>query len=81
MLLLSLVNVWLNYFLSTERTGYVYLIGLGIVIQAALMVFFHGQLWHLPAIMSANGLWLTLAGGFIFYRSRNRQSSIINRQS
>jgi O-antigen/teichoic acid export membrane protein len=69
MLLLSLVNVWLNYFLSTERTGYVYLIGLGIVIQAVLMVFFHDQLWHLPAIMSANGLWLTLAGVIIFYRS------------
>ena len=70
MLLLSLANVWLNYFLSTERTGYIYLIGIGIVVQAVLMVLFHDQLWHLPAIMSANGLWLTLAGGIIFYQSR-----------
>ncbi len=79
MLLLSLVNVWLNYFLSTERTNYVYLIGVGIGVQVVLMVLFHDQLWHLPAIMSANGLWLTLAGVIIFYRSRNRQSSFVNR--
>ncbi len=79
MLLLSLANVWLNYFLSTERTSYVYLIGIGILVQAVLMVLFHDHLWHLPAIMSANGLWLTLAGGVIFYRSQNRQSSMANR--
>ncbi len=70
MLLLSLVNVWLNYFLSTDRTGYVYLIGIGIVAQVMMMGLFHDQLWQLPAIMSANGFWLTLAGGVIFYRSR-----------
>ena len=39
MLLLSLSNVWLNYFLSTEWTYYVYLIGVGIVLQLGAMIF------------------------------------------
>lgn len=76
MLLLSLVNVWLNYFLSTEKTDYVYLIGLGIFLQFSFMMLFHDELWHLPAIMSANGAWLLLAGGILFYRSRQKQSPL-----
>jgi O-antigen/teichoic acid export membrane protein len=66
MLLLSLANVWLNYYLSTELPQFVYLIGLGIVVQAGLMAAFHSELWHLPAAMAVNGFWLTLAGGAVF---------------
>ncbi len=74
MLLLSLVNVWLNYFLSIEQTEYVYLIGVGIVGQIILMGLFHKALWHLPAIMAMNGLWLTLAGGVRFWQTRSLES-------
>lgn len=70
LLLLALSNVWLNYFLSTERPQYVYLIGVGIVIQLTLMLLFHDALWQLPAAMAVNGLWLTVAGGVIFWRTR-----------
>ncbi|MBK8987629.1 MAG: oligosaccharide flippase family protein [Chloroflexi bacterium] len=66
MLLLSLANVWLNFYLSTEWPRFVYLIGLGILVQAGLMIAFHSQLWHLPAAMAVNGLWLTLAGGVVY---------------
>lgn len=74
MLLLSLTNVWLNYFLSLEQTVYVYLIGVGIGLQALLMFLFHDELWQLPAAMIANGLWLTLIGGVIFWLGRQRQA-------
>ena len=72
MLFLSLVSVWLFYFLSIERTGYVYFIGVGVLIQVVAITLFHDQLWYLPVIMTASGLWLTLAGGVIFYRSRQQ---------
>lgn len=72
MLLLSLTNVWLNYFLSTEWTSFVYLIGVAILLQAALMWRFHDALWQLPAAMVASGLWLTAAGVIAFWRQRRR---------
>ena len=76
MLLLSLSNVWLNYFLSTERTRFVYLIGLAIILQAGLMVAFHEELWQLPAAMIVSGVWLTLAGTGIFWSSRRRRKQV-----
>lgn len=72
MLLLSLSNVWLNYFLSTEWTYYVYLIGLGIVLQLGTMILFHDELWQMPAAMVVTGLWLNLAGLIIFFWRRQR---------
>jgi O-antigen/teichoic acid export membrane protein len=77
MLLLSLTNVWLNYFLSTESTFFVYFVGLGIALQAGLMFLFHEALWQLPAAMAANGLWLTLVGLVAFWRGgRNKTPSV-----
>ncbi|WP_420644331.1 oligosaccharide flippase family protein [Candidatus Leptofilum sp.] len=70
MLLLSLSNVWLNYFLSTEWTTYVYLIGLGILLQLGAMIVFHDALWQMPAAMVVTGLWLNLAGLIIFFWRR-----------
>jgi len=75
MLLLSLTNVWLNYFLSTERTYFVYIIGISIVVQAALMFMFHEELWQLPAAMALNGLWLTLVGAGIFWWGRRQRAA------
>lgn len=70
MLLLSLANVWLNYFLSTDWTYYVYLVAIGVFIQAGLMATFHTELWHLPAAMAVNGLWLTAVGGIVFVKQQ-----------
>lgn len=70
MALLSLSNVWLNYFLSLDNTKFVYLIWLAIPIQALLMSQYHHTLLHFPAIITLNGLWLTLAGGIIFWRTK-----------
>lgn len=73
MTLLSLANVWLNYFLSLNETRFVYLIWVAIVAQVALMTIFHQELWHLPAIAAGSGLWLTVAGAILFWRTRRRQ--------
>jgi O-antigen/teichoic acid export membrane protein len=70
MLFLSLANVWLNYFLSTDRTHYVYLVAVGVLIQGGLMANFHAELWQLPVAMAVNGLWLTVAGGLIFIKQQ-----------
>jgi O-antigen/teichoic acid export membrane protein len=68
MTLFALVSVWLHYYLSTDRVGYVYLVLVGVAVQVLLMILFHDALWHLPAIMSANALWLVLAGGVMLSR-------------
>ncbi len=73
MLLQSLSNVWLNYFLSTEWTRYVYLVGLGIVLQLGTMILFHDAIWQLPAAMAVTGLWLNLAGIIIYFWRRRRE--------
>ena len=70
MALLSLSQVWLHYFLSTDGSVFVYLIWVGIVIQIVLMSLFHGEMWHLPAIAASNGLWLTGAGLLLYLRER-----------
>jgi hypothetical protein len=67
MLLLSLSNVWLNYFLSTEWPQYDYLIGVGIVLQVGAMILFHDAVLQLPAAMVITGLWLNFAGIIIYF--------------
>jgi O-antigen/teichoic acid export membrane protein len=73
MLLQSLANVWLNYFLSTEWPRYVYLVGAAILLQGGMMLLVHDQIWHLPAAMAINGGWLTVAGGVIFWQRRRKR--------
>jgi hypothetical protein len=72
MALLSLANVWLNYFLSLDVTRYVYLVWVATILQAILMSLFHSELWHLPAIAAGNGLWLFIAGIFIYRQERHK---------
>lgn len=66
MMLLSLANVWLNYFLSTERTRFVYLVWAAIFIQFATMSVWHDALWQLPIAMIVSGFWLTAAGTAVY---------------
>ncbi len=73
MLLLSLANVWLNYYLSTEWTSFVYLIAVAVVLQALFMWLYHDELWQLPAAMAVSGLWLNAAGAVAYWR-RDRQA-------
>ena len=68
--LLALSNVWLYYFLSIEQTTYVKFIGISIFIQLGLMMTFNSALWHLPAAMIVNGLFLCIMGFILFKRSR-----------
>lgn len=70
MALMALSNVWLNYFLALEQRAYVYVVWLAILVQTLLILLFHDRLLDFPRIIAANGLWLTLAGGFLFWRTR-----------
>lgn len=72
MALMSLANVWLNYFLALEQRLYIYLVWLAILLQTVLFAVFHANLLDFPRIIAANGLWLTLAGGLLFWRARRR---------
>ncbi len=69
MWLLSLLNVWLNYFLSIDQPHYVILIWVGVIAQSIAFSLWHSQLWQLPTIMLVNALWLTIAGVLMFARS------------
>ena len=40
----ALVNVWLNYFLSVERIGFVYVLPVAVAVQLALLTLFHATL-------------------------------------
>lgn len=66
MLLLSLANVWLNYYLSVERTRFVFLIWTAVLTQFAAMFFFHDALWQLPVVMAISGLWLTVMATAVY---------------
>ncbi|MGB1251016.1 MAG: oligosaccharide flippase family protein [Candidatus Promineifilaceae bacterium] len=70
---LSLMNVWLNYFLSLDQPHYVLLVWVGVAIQASAFFIWHDYLWQLPTAMALNGLWLTIAGGIVFRRQRRSQ--------
>ncbi|MDJ0756191.1 MAG: oligosaccharide flippase family protein [Ardenticatenaceae bacterium] len=67
MTFLSLVNVWLNYFLSLKLYGFTLIVWIGVVVQVLLIWFAAAELWHVPAILAANGLWLSIVG-VIFFR-------------
>jgi O-antigen/teichoic acid export membrane protein len=71
MTLLSLVNVWLNYFLSTERTRFVFIIWAGVIFQLAAMILYHGELWHLPLVVVINSFWVALSGLVLWLVSRH----------
>jgi O-antigen/teichoic acid export membrane protein len=66
MLLLSLGNVWLNFYLSVERINFVYLIWTAVVLQAGFMTMFHDALWQLPAAMAVTGTLLTVAATAVY---------------
>ena len=70
MWLLSLTNVWLNYFLSLNQTRFVALIWVGVVAQYVAFTIWNDALWQLPTIMAVNALWLTVAGAIIFRFNR-----------
>ncbi len=76
MWLLSLTNVWLNYFLSLNRVRIVYLIWTGVITQYIAFNIWHDQLWHLPTVMAINALWLTVAGAILFVRSSREVTSL-----
>lgn len=73
MWLLSMMNVWLYYFLSIDQTHFVPIVWIGVLIQIVSFTIWHDFLWQLPAAMALNGLWLTITGWLFFVWQRRKQ--------
>lgn len=61
----SLAGLFSQYFLCIGKTKCVYLMGIGIPLQAILIFAFHTSLWQIIAIM--NGVMLAILLPLIFY--------------
>ena len=63
----ALVNVWLNYFLSVERTGFVYIMPIAVVVQFALLALFHASLVHVATLVMLTSAGLLIVAEIWFY--------------
>jgi len=52
MFLCSLINLFLQYFLSIQKINCTYFVGIGAVLQIALISFWHNALWQIVLIMN-----------------------------
>lgn len=65
MFLCTLINLFLQYFLSIHKTKCAYLAGIGVLLQIILISIFHNNLWQIIWIM--NGVMLLTLALLIFY--------------
>lgn len=56
------VNLWLNYTLATQRTRYVYLLGMALLVQVSGLVLFHENLLQIALVQVTAGVVGNLTG-------------------
>ncbi|MBN1641081.1 MAG: oligosaccharide flippase family protein [Anaerolineae bacterium] len=56
----ALTYVWMNYYLSVQRAGYVYALLVGALVQLALLALCHATLTQMAAMVAATSLGLVL---------------------
>ncbi|MCA9980522.1 MAG: hypothetical protein KDD89_06815, partial [Anaerolineales bacterium] len=56
------VNLWLNYTLATQRTRYVYLLGMALLVQVSGLVLFHDTLLQIALVQVTAGVVGNLTG-------------------
>lgn len=54
----ALVNVWLNYFLSVEQTGFVYALAAALIAQLVLLTLYHDTLTQVAIVLAVTGAGL-----------------------
>lgn len=66
----ALVNVWLNYFLSVERAGFVYALPVAVAAQFALLALFHATLVQVVTVvtLSSGGVLAVAEVWFHFHK-------------
>jgi O-antigen/teichoic acid export membrane protein len=68
----ALVNVWLNYFLSVERSGFVYALPVCLVVQFTALALFHASLAQVAIVVAVCSAGLLVFAGLWFYLSMSR---------
>lgn len=73
----ALVNVWLNYFLSVEQTGFVYALPVAVAAQFALLTLFHATLVQVVTVVALTGAGVLAVAEvwFRFHRTNSRQGA------
>ncbi len=72
MFLYSLINAFSRYFLAIHKTKYVYLIGIGVLLQVILISIWHSSLWQIVWIMNVvMAITLALLIGYYFKCAKN----------
>jgi O-antigen/teichoic acid export membrane protein len=56
----AMTYVWMNYYLSVQRTGFVYVLPVGALVQLALLALFHATLTQMATAVAATGVGLSL---------------------
>ncbi len=74
----ALVNVWLNYFLSVEQTGFAYVLPAVVAAQFALLALFHASLIQVTTVvaLTSAGVLALAEGWFHFYKKRARRKGV-----
>ncbi|PIS39179.1 MAG: hypothetical protein COT33_03370 [Candidatus Nealsonbacteria bacterium CG08_land_8_20_14_0_20_38_20] len=73
----SLISLFSQYFLATRQIGFVYLIGIGALLQAILISLFHNNLWQVVWIMNTVML-ITLVLLIIYYFKTQKSYEPVN---
>jgi O-antigen/teichoic acid export membrane protein len=68
----ALVNVWLNYFLSIERSGFVYALLVGLVVQFVALTLFHASLAQVAMVVATCSAGLLVFATCWFYLFANQ---------
>lgn len=69
----ALVNVWLNYYLSVERGGFVYALAVAVGVQLVLLVLFHANLVQVATVLVVTSACLLVAAEVWYRVPRGRQ--------
>ena len=56
----AMAYVWMNYYLSVQRTGFVYLLPAAAVVQFALLALFHATVTQMALMVAVTGIGLSL---------------------
>ena len=68
----SLVNVWLNYFLSVEQAGFVYGLLVALLVQFVLLLLFHASLIQVVTVVALTAVCVLVFAEIWFHLHRVR---------
>lgn len=76
----SLINVFARYFISINKTNFIYILLAGVLLQAILIILYHDNIWQIVKIMNI-AMFITLLNLSIYYFINKKSLSLNNSQS